>query len=110
MPFIRPSVLKDSFSLKRRKTSVSTPNFPLDWSEDKMAAAALHDSPRGGTGSLCRHVSFKTPLDDPSLVRIFSAEDPDLCPNRWVSRAEAEEDGGLDEEQVRMSWFCLRRH
>jgi hypothetical protein len=56
-----------------------------------------------GTESLCRHVSFRTPQDDPSLVRIFSSDDPELriFPASWTQ----------DEHRVRHSWFRFyRRH
>jgi hypothetical protein len=48
------------------------------------------------------------PQDDPSLVRIFSSDDPDLkiFPLSWRGRSEDRE-----EDMVRRSWLCMsRRH
>jgi hypothetical protein len=50
------------------------------------------------------------PQDDPSLVRIFSSDDPDLkiFPLSWRGRSE---DVDSEEDMVRRSWLCMsRRH
>ena len=104
--FIRPPFHVDNLGKRGRLASISVPNFPCFSTEDMTQATTRSLSSRG-SDSLCRHVSFRTPQDDPSLVRIFSSEDPDLFPSGWNNPAEVGED---EEEKVRMSWFCLRRH
>ena len=106
MIFFRPPFHVDNLGKRGRLASISVPNFPCFSTEDMTQATTRSLSSRG-SDSLCRHVSFRTPQDDPSLVRIFSSEDPDLFPSGWNNPAEVGED---EEEKVRMSWFCLRRH
>jgi hypothetical protein len=59
-------------------------------------------------------IDFETmphcPQDDPSLVRIFSSDDPDLkvFPLSWKGRSEDED---REEDMVRRFWLCMsRRH
>ena len=107
MIFFRPTFHVDNLGKRGRLASISVPNFPCFSTEDVTQATTRSLSSRG-SDSLCRHVSFRTPQDDPSLVRIFSSEDPDLFPSGWNNPAEGM--GEDEEEKVRMSWFCLRRH